>query len=74
MGFKIHWDTNLIRQNIGRMLTEIRSPYNDGWTASSVKKDLYDIKCWLDDEYKNLPVFTVEDDWEKERVINILKK
>ena len=34
-------------------LSEIHSPYNDGWTSSSCKQELYLLKCWLEDEYKN---------------------
>lgn len=55
-------------------LHEIRSPYNDGWTASACKKELYLLKSWLDEEYKKLPTFSEEDQWEKERLIKILKK
>ena len=59
---------------ISASLIEIRSPYNDGWTSASCKKELYLLKSWLDDEYKKLPKFFEEDQWEKERLIEILKK
>ena len=59
---------------IGASLVEIRSPYNDGWTASACKKELYLLKCWLDDQYKTLPTFFEEDQWEKERLIKVLKQ
>jgi len=55
-------------------LVEIHSPYNDGWTSSSCKKDLYMLKCWLEDEYKRLPTFVGEEAWEQERVVEILKR
>lgn len=55
-------------------LSEIHSPYNDGWTSSSCKKELYLLKCWLEDEYKQLPTFVGEESWEQERLIVILKK
>jgi hypothetical protein len=54
-------------------LGEIRSPYNDGWTSSSCKQELYQLKCWLEDEYAKLPTFAGEEKWEQERVIQILK-
>ena len=69
-----HWNATDIQNQIGRMLTEIRSPYNDGWTASACKHDLYVLKSWLDDEYKRLPTFVGEQQWEQERLIKILKK
>jgi hypothetical protein len=55
-------------------IVEIKSPYNDGWTASACKHDLYLLKSWLDDEYKRLPSFVGEQQWEQERLIKILKR
>ena len=55
-------------------MTEIRSPYNDGFTSSYCKKDLYQLKCWLEDEYSKLPTFAGEEKWEQDRVVEILKK
>ena len=55
-------------------LIEIHSPYNDGWTSSACKHDLYVLKSWLDDEYMKLPTFAGEEAWEQERVVEILKR
>jgi hypothetical protein len=38
------------------------------------KKNLYLLKCWLEDEYKKLPTFVGEELWEQERLVEILKK
>ena len=73
MGFK-QPNLHLAQFEIGRSLTEIASPYNDGWTSSSCKHELYLLKCWLDDAYKNLPTFAGEEQWEQARLINLLKK
>jgi hypothetical protein len=62
------------RSAIRTSLGEIRSPYNDGWTSSSCKHDLYLLKCWLEDEYSKLPTFQGEEKWEQERVIAMLKR
>jgi hypothetical protein len=59
---------------IRKSLTEIHSPYNDGWTSSSCKRDLYQLKCWLDDEYRKLPTFIGEEQWEQDRLVEILKR
>lgn len=67
-------DLNLARSAIGSCLVEIKSPYNDGWTASSCKHDLYLLKCWLDEQYANLPKFTGEEQWEQQRVFERLKQ
>ena len=59
---------------IRRAILEIRSPYNDGFSSMYCKKDLWLLKCWLNESYDDLPRFSGEEDWEKERVMNILKK
>ena len=60
----------VIRKSLG----EIHSPYNDGWISSSCKRELYLLKCWLEDEYNSLPTFNGEDQWEQDRLVEILKK
>jgi hypothetical protein len=50
------------RSAIRGSLVEISSPYNDGWTSSSCKQELYLLKCWLEDEYKKLPTFEGEEE------------
>jgi hypothetical protein len=72
MGFRkpdIESAYSAIRTSMG----EIHSPYNDGWTSSSCKHELYMLKCWLEEEYSQLPKFVGEEQWEQERVVDILK-
>ena len=59
---------------VRRSLTEIHSPYNDGYVQMSCKHELYLLKCWLDSEYSKLPTFAGEEQWEQERLIELLKK
>ena len=60
------------------ILAEIKSPYNDGFTGSYCKKDLYMLKCWLEDEYAELPTYVGEEKWEQEQeqnqIVQILKR
>jgi hypothetical protein len=72
MGFRKP-DLELAQQAIRKSLGEIHSPYNDGWTSSSCKHELYVLKCWLEEEYSRLPNFVGEELWEQERVVYILK-
>jgi hypothetical protein len=67
-------DLDTAYQAIRQALTEIGSPYNDGWTSSSCKQELYQLKCWLDDRYQALPTFVGEEQWEQERLVKILKR
>jgi hypothetical protein len=59
-----------IRSSLG----EIHSPYNDGWTSSACKKELYQLKCWLECEYQKTPTFQGEEKWEQEQLVEILKR
>ena len=60
--------------SIRRSLIEISSTYNDGFTSSYCKQELYQLKCWLEDQYNRLPTFVGEELWEQERIVEILKK
>lgn len=61
-------------RDLRTVMGEISSPYNDGFTASHCKHDLYLLKCWLEDEYRRLPTFVGEDKWQQDRLIEILKQ
>ena len=74
MGFQKNWDVGDIMSQIRRMIGEIRSPYNDGYTGMSCKQELYQLKCFIEDQYQDLPKFTGEEEWEKQRLIQKLKK
>jgi hypothetical protein len=63
-----------IELQIRTMAYEIASPYNDGWTASSCKHELYQLKCMIEDIYETLPHFVGEEKWEQERVIQRLRQ
>ena len=73
MGFQKP-DLNAAWRDIARCISEIRSPYNDGWTSSACKHDLYLLKSWLDEQYAQLPKFVGEEVWEKQRMWNKLKQ
>ena len=55
-------------------LVEIHSPYNDGFTGMACKQELYQLKCWLEDQYSSLPQFADEEKWEQDRIVQILKR
>jgi hypothetical protein len=74
MGFRRPGDAKSIISQLRALASEAQSGYNDGWTASSCKHELYRVKCYLDEVYKQLPTFGDEAEWEKERVVELLKK
>lgn len=59
---------------IRRCLGRITNAHSDGFNSEYHKKDLWRLKCWLDEHYSQLPTFSGESDWEKQRVLEILKK
>ncbi len=73
MGFQKP-NLELAYRAIGASLVEIGSSYNDGWTSLTCKRDLYMLKCWLEDKYNRLPKFAEEAEWEQQRLIDMLKK
>jgi hypothetical protein len=73
MGFRKP-DCSVIQDALEKIMGEIHSPYNDGWTQQSCKQELYMLKCWLEDAYKKLPTFVGEEQWEQERILELLKR
>jgi hypothetical protein len=73
MGFRKP-DLETAYSSIRTSLVEIKSPYNDGFTGIHCKQELYMLKCWLEDEYKKLPTFSGEEEWEQDRIVQLLKQ
>ena len=73
MGFRKP-DLEVAYRAIRYAMAEIDSPHNDGFTSSYCKQELYQLKCWLDDEYRKLPTFVGEEAWEQDRLVEILKR
>lgn len=59
---------------IRKLAVETASPYNDGFTGMYCKRDLYMLKCFINDTYERLPKFAEEAEWEQERIIQRLKQ
>lgn len=74
MGFRRNWDVADILSQLRSAMLEASSAYNDGWTASGAKHDIFQIKCFIEDNYKNLPHFIIEDEWHKKRMVEKLKR
>jgi hypothetical protein len=73
MGFQ-YPDVSAAEHVIRRLAGECASPYNDGWTSAGCKKDLYMLKCLIEDLYGSLPRFPeYERQWEQERIVHKLK-
>jgi hypothetical protein len=77
MGFKSPNTTDAIGI-LSKALLEVNSPYNDGMTAFEIKKDLYKIKFFLDEQLSKASKFHGEEEFLKEceqkRMWDILNK
>ena len=64
-----------LEAHIRELQVQCNSAYNDGWTALSYKKQIYEMKCMIEDIYNSLNVIDEKEEkkWEKERVFNKLK-
>ena len=60
---------------IRTLASNCRSSHTDGFTQCYCKHQLYLLKCFIEDMYKDLPEFpTQEKEWEQERLIQLLKR
>jgi len=63
-----------VEDRIQELVQEVASPFNDGYTQQYFKKELWNLKCLIEDVYEQMPNFgNNELEWEKERVYNKLK-
>lgn len=78
MGFKKPIDYNSVHHQLYMAGVELNSPYNDGYTAFEVKKDLYKLKWLVDEILKESSTFSGEDEWlqenSKQKMWRTLKK
>jgi hypothetical protein len=74
MSFIKKWDIQDISNQLRRIAHEVSDPRHDGWTARGCKHELYQVKCLIEDIYQKLPNFQGEEEWEKERVVELLKR
>jgi hypothetical protein len=75
---KKSWSIEDVANQLRALSRECSSPYNDGFTAFELKKELYLIKEIVDRAMEQSPNFgDMEDQWlqeqEKKRIIKILK-
>jgi len=68
------WDVGTIIQQIRSIHRQVTNPNNDGFTAVGCKKDLFQIKCLVEDLYNNTPTFSGEEEWHQNRTVELLKK
>lgn len=73
MGYRKDWDMNAITHQLWCMAHECSSPYNDGFIAFDIKKDLLKIKFLVDDLLEKTPTFAGEEEIHHQRLLDKLK-
>ena len=69
-----NWDVSDISQQLRSIHSQVVNPCNDGFTASFCKKDLFTLKCLIEDLYADTPAFVTEHEWYEERTLGLLKQ
>lgn len=59
---------------IRTIVSELHDWRNDGYVNRGRKYELYRVKCYLEDIYGDLPKYSGEEQWEQERVMELLKR
>ena len=67
MGFKKPIELDDVTMQLLRAYGEIKSPYNDGFTAFYTKQDIYKVKWLVDEILKESPEFSGEKEWIEEQ-------
>lgn len=78
MGFSKRWDIADIKHQLGRCSAEMKYGGNDGFTQWDCKKELLEVKYYLEQLLHNAPKFSdVEESYllekEQEKTFNLLK-
>jgi hypothetical protein len=66
MGHRKPMDYNSVSHQIYMTGVEINSMYNDGFTQSMMKQDLYKLKWLIDEIIQDSPTFSDEEEFLKE--------
>ena len=63
-----------IRINLRQLANEARSPYETGFVTVQYKRQLVEMKWFIEDLLEDIGSFAGEESWEQERLVQVLKK
>ena len=63
-----------IRISLRQLAAEARSPYETGFVTVQYKRQLVEMKWFLEDLIDDIGYFAGEESWEQERVVQLLKR
>ena len=69
------WDAVGVARYINDLAKYAQSTYSDGFTACDSKRELFLLKCLIEDLLVACPTFPIdEQEWEQERLMELLKR
>ena len=63
-----------IRISLRQLAHEAKSPYETGFVTVQYKRQLVEIKWFLEDLIEDIGYFSDEETWEQERLVQLLKR
>lgn len=68
-------DVDSAKQAINQLVSRARDPYYSGFVGCEYKHKLLELKWYIEDAIERCPSFgDIEDEWQKERTLQLLKK
>jgi hypothetical protein len=69
------WDAVGVARYINDLANYAQSTYSDGWTQCDSKRELFLLKCLIEDLLVDCPNFPEDErEWEQERLLELLKR
>jgi len=63
-----------IRIQLRQLAWDAKAPYETGFVTSQYKRQLVEMKWYIEDLLENIGHFVGEEKWEQERVVQLLKR
>ena len=63
-----------IRINLRQFASAAKDPHDTGFVTIQYKRQLVEMKWFLEDLIDDIGYFVGEEDWEQERLVQVLKK
>lgn len=63
-----------IRISLRQIAAAARTPYETGFVSAQYKKELVELKWFIEDLLEEIGYFAGEEEWEKERMLQVLTK
>lgn len=63
-----------IRISLRQLASAAKDPYDTGFVTSQYKRQLVEMKWFLEDLIDDIGYFVGEEEWEQERVVQLLKR